>query len=142
MLNVAYALGRILLPIVFIVAGVQKLLDVASIAKLLEDSKVPFPEDIVPYLGGIPKYEALGYLIGAVELICALMVLVGLKARWGALVLFVLTAGTIIFVHPFWDMEGVAAVANQTQALKNLAIMGGLLLVVAGGSGPTAFDRR
>lgn len=140
MLNVAYALGRILLPIVFIVAGVQKLLDVASIAKLLEDSKVPFPADIVPYLGGIPKYEALGYFIGAVELICALMVLVGLKARWGALVLFVHTAATIVFVHHFWDMAGAAAADNQMQALKNLAIMGGLLMVFAYGQMRWSYD--
>jgi putative oxidoreductase len=141
-MNMAYTLGRILLPIVFIVAGIQKLMNVAGIAKLLEDNKVPIPEEVVPYLGGMPKYEALGYLVGGVETLGGLMILVGLKARWGALMLLVFTACTIIFVHHFWDMEGTAAAMNQTQALKNLAIMGGLLLVVACGSGPTAFDRR
>jgi putative oxidoreductase len=90
----------------------------------------------------MPKYEALGYLVGAVELIGGLMILVGFKARWGALMLFVFTACTIFFVHHFWDMEGAAAAMNQTQALKNLSIMGALLLLVAGGSGSHSLDGR
>ena len=70
------------------------------------------------------------------------MVLIGLKARWGALVLIVFTAATIILVHHFWDMSGEAFNSNLTEALKNLSIMGGLLLVVAVGAGPSSMDRR
>ena len=77
---------------------------------MLAANNVPIPDEIVPYLGGIPKYEALGYLIAAVEVVCGLMVLIGLKARWAALVLVVFTACTIIFVHHFWDMQGDALI--------------------------------
>lgn len=142
MLNVAYTLGRILLPLIFIVFGVQKLMNVAGIARMIADNNVPIPDEIVPYLGGISKFEAAGYLVGAVELICGLMVLIGLKARWGALVLVVFTACTIFFVHHFWDMQGEAFAANLRDALMNLSIMGGLLLVVASGSGPSALDNN
>lgn len=141
-MNAAYTLGRILVPLVFIVAGIQKAMNVAAIAKMLADNNVPIPEQIVPYLNNVPKYEALGYLVAAVEIIGGLMVLVGLKARWGALLLTVLTAFTIIFVHHFWDMSGDAFYSNLTQALKNLSIMGGLLLVVAMGPGPGAVERN
>ena len=141
-MNAAYMLGRILLPLVFVVAGIQKLMNIREIADMLAANKIPIPEEIVPYLGSIPKYEALGYLIAAIEIICGLMVLIGLKARWGALVLVVYTACTIIFVQHFWDMEGAAQITNRTEALKNLSIIGGLLLVVAMGSGPTAVDQR
>ncbi len=141
-MNVVYTLGRICVPIVFIAAGVQKATDIGGIARMLADSKVPIPEQIVPYLGGLPKYEALGYLVAAVEIICGLLVLAGLMARWSALVLAVFTACTIIFVHHFWDMEGVAAQLNQTAALKNLSIIGALLLIVAGGSSGVAAERR
>ena len=103
---------------------------------MLAANNIPIPDEIAPYLGGIPKYEALGYLIAAIEIVCGLMVLIGLKARWAALVLIVFTACTIIFVHHFWDMEGAALIDSRTDALKNLSIMGGLLLVVAVGSGP------
>ncbi len=140
-MTIVYVIGRICVPIVFIAAGVQKALNVGGIAKMLEDNKVPLPDDVVAYLGGIPKYEALGYLIAAIEIICGLMVLFGVAARWGALILTVFTACTIVFIHHFWDMEGVAAQTNQTAALKNLAIIGALLLIVAGGSRGTASER-
>ena len=142
MMNFAYSIGRIFLPIVFIVAGIQKLMNVQTFAKLLADINVPVPDEIVPYLGSIPKYDALGYLIGAIELICGLMVMVGLKARWAALVLIVFAACAIFFVHHFWDMEGVAFSQNQEDALKNLSMLGGLLLLVAGGPGSSGMDRR
>jgi putative oxidoreductase len=142
MLNVAYTLGRILLSLIFIISGIEKLMNVGGITRLLAESNVPIPDEIVPYLGGFSKFEAMGYGVGALELICGLMVLLGLKARWGALILAVFTACTIVFVHHFWDMQGQAYLDNMREALKNLSIMGGLLLVVACGSAPSAFDRR
>jgi putative oxidoreductase len=141
-MNVAYTLGRIFLPLIFIVAGAQKILNVGDIAKALAAYGVPIPDQIVPYLGGIPKYEALGYLIAAVEIICGLMVMIGFKARWGALILVAYTACTIIFVQHFWDMEGAALIEARTEALKSLSILGGLLLIVAVGSGPDAVEPR
>ena len=141
-MNVAYTLGRILLPLVFIVSGAQKLMDVSAIAKILQDKQIPVPDEIVPYLGVIPKFEALGYLIGGIEALAGVMIMVGLKARWGALTLVVFTACTIVFFHNFWDAQGEAFMASLRAALVQFAIMGGLLLVVACGSGPAAFDRR
>jgi putative oxidoreductase len=142
MLNVAYALGRILLPLIFIVSGVQKLTNVAGISHMLQDSAAPIPDEIVPYLGGIPKFEAAGYLLGTVEVICGLMIMLGLKARWGAVVLILFTACTIFFVHHFWDMQGADYMDNMREALKNLSIMGGLLLVAACGSNLSTLDPR
>jgi putative oxidoreductase len=140
-MNVAYTIGRIFIPILFLVTGIQKAMNVGEFAKLLAANNIPIPDEIVPYLGSIPKYEALGYLLAAIEIICALMVLIGLKARWAALVLAVYTACTIIFVHPFWE-GGADQIANRTEALKYLSIMGGLLLIVAVGSGPSSAERR
>ena len=71
------------------------------------------------------------------EVICGLMILIGLKARWAALVLIVFTAGTIFFVHHFWDMDAAThSPSNMIEALKNLSIMGGLLLIVGHRLGP------
>ena len=96
-MNVAYTLGRVFIPILFIVAGIQNAMNIGEIAKMLAANNIVIPDEIVPYLAGIPKYEALGYLIAAIEIICGLLVLVGLKARWAALVLVVFTACSIIF---------------------------------------------
>jgi putative oxidoreductase len=141
-MNAAYTVGRIFIPIVFLVTGIQKVMNIGEIAQMLAANGVPIPDEIVPYLFGIPKYEALGYLIAAIEIICGLMVLIGLKARWAALVLIVFTACTIIFVHHFWDMQGDALIQNRADALKNLSIMGGLLLIVAVGAGPSSVNDR
>jgi putative oxidoreductase len=140
-MNTAYTLGRILLPILFIWLGVQNILNADDLARTLA-GYVSLPADIEPYLGGLSRYVALAYLVGAVEVVCAAMVLVGLKARWAALVLIVYAASTVIFTHNFWEMEGAAAASNRLQALMYLSVIGGLLLVVACGSGPSALDRR
>jgi putative oxidoreductase len=143
-MNAAYTLGRIFIPIVFIVEAIQSFMNIGEFAKKLAATQLPIPDEIanlLVYVGNPPKYEALGYLIIAVEIICGLMVLIGLKARWAALVLVVFTACTIIFVHPFWE-GGADQIANRTEALKNLSIMGGLLLIVAVGAGPSSVDDR
>ena len=58
------------------------------------------------------------------------------------MLLVVFTAGTIFFVHNFWDMTGEAYEQNMILALKNLSIMGGLLLIVAVGSSLHSVDRQ
>ena len=141
MINVAYTLGRILVPILFIVLGIQKLLNVDDVAKSLT-GYVPLPAEIDGYLGGLSRYVALAYLIAAIEIIAGIMVLIGLKARWGALMLIVFSACSVFFVHHFWDMEGAAAVVSRMQALMYLSILGALLLIVAGGSGANALEGR
>jgi putative oxidoreductase len=91
---------------------------------------------------GIPQPMLSGYLFAAIELIGALSVLLGYRARWGAGVLLLLTAATILISHNFWDMEGLERIRSQTHALKNLAIMGGLLLLAARGPGRFAVNAR
>ena len=80
-MNIAYALGRIFVPIVFIWEAILKLINIGRFAKLLADSKVPVPDEIAPYLGGMPKYEALAWALAVLELVCGLMILTGL---WSA----------------------------------------------------------
>jgi len=142
MINAAYALGRIFVPIIFVWEALYKLFDIGRFAKLLSDSNVSIPEIVTPYLGGLPKYVALAWALAAIELICGILILIGLKARWAALVMVVFTAATIFFVHNFWDMTGNAYEQNQIHALKNLSILGALLLIVSAGSGPYSVDNR
>ena len=104
--------------IVFLVAGIQKLMNIGEHRQDACRQQRADPRSDRAYLGGIPKYEALGYLIAAIEIICGLMVLIGLKARWAALVLIVFTACTIIFVHHFWDMAGDAFISNRDRGAE------------------------
>ena len=117
-MNAAYTLGRILIPLVFLVEGIQKVINVERIAKMLADNNVPIPDQIVPYLGGIPKYQALGYLVAAVEIICGLMILVGPQGALGRARADRVHGCTIIFVHHFWDMSGDAFFGNHDRGAE------------------------
>jgi putative oxidoreductase len=141
MSGLVYALGRILVPIVFIVSGYGKFMTIGPVAKMLADKNVPAPMQLEAWTG-MPRYEVLGYAAASIEVLCGMMVLIGFKARFAAVVLFLFTLGTILIQHNIWTVEGVAQVANQLPALKDLAIMGALLMIAAAGSGSLSFDRR
>jgi putative oxidoreductase len=57
-------------------------------------------------------------------------------------VLSIFVALTLIFAHAFWTMEGPARAANQAHFYKNLAVIGGLLLLAILGSGRYSLDAR
>jgi putative oxidoreductase len=132
--DIALAIARVAIPIVFIVSGIAKFLNVAGIANH------PGLTNFMNAFGEITSRTTLGYIIATIEVVGGISVLIGFKARWGAIALLLFTACTIIFAHNFWTMEGAARAANQVQALKNLAIMSGLLVFAVMGSGRHSVD--
>jgi len=140
MSRLMYTFGRILVPLIFIVSGWTKLLDIKSVVSALEGKNLPVPIEIETYIN-MPRFEALAYLIAVVELVGGIMILIGWKARFAALLLFVFTGLTVFYFHDFWTMDGAARAQNQIEALKNLSIMGALLMIVGMGSGAIALDQ-
>ncbi len=118
--DIALAIGRVAIPIVFIVSGVAKFLNVSGIANH------PGLTNFMNAFGEITSRTTLGYIIATIEVVGGISVLIGFKTRWGAIALLLFTACTIIFAHNFWTMEGAARAANQVQALKNLARTSGV----------------
>ncbi len=136
MSDIAYVLGRIAVPIVFIVFGVLQFMNIESyIAN-------PAVVQVSTLTNGVLSPTVIAYLVATIDLVGGLMVLVGFMTRVAALVLFVFTGLTIYFVHHFWDMDGAARVANQVNAFKNLSIMGALLMLAAMGGGRFSVDNR
>lgn len=114
--------GRILLSAIFVMAGVMKIPNFASTQEEMARHGMPVPAV---------------FLVGAilVELGGGLSVLVGWKARWGALLLAMfLVPTTLIFHFDFSDA------AQSAMFIKNAAIMGGLLYVAAYGPGWLSVD--
>jgi putative oxidoreductase len=70
-----------------------------------------------------------------VQLGGGLSLLLGIEARIGALVLLVFLIPVTVVYHPSWKRLGADVVVEADQFLSNLAIMGGLLVIVALGSG-------
>jgi putative oxidoreductase len=131
MQGAVFALGRALLAPLFIVSGIGKFMNVAGILGN------PGMKNFMALIGGGEAPAWFGYFIAFIEVAGALMILLGIKARTGAIMLFVFTLATILFRHRFWIEP-----AEQTQALKNFAIMGAMLMIAASGPGAYSFDNR
>jgi putative oxidoreductase len=122
-------IGRILISAIFIVSGISKLTDVAGTAGYMTSV-------------GIPHAETLAVIAGICELAGGLAVLFGFLGRLASLGLFLLLIPTTLLFHRFWAVEGAEAKMQMVNFLKNLAVMGGLLLLYAHGPGRYSVDAR
>lgn len=111
MSTIAAVIGRILLAVIFVVSGVTKLFTI--------------PETQAAMAGvGLPA--GLAMPTGIFEIVAGLCLALGLATRLASTALFVFVAlATLMFHNRFTDP------VQSAMALKNLAIMGGLLLVFA-----------
>jgi uncharacterized membrane protein YphA (DoxX/SURF4 family) len=84
------------------------------------------------------------FLVGAIafEIGGGLSVLMGYKARLGALALIAFLIPTTLIFHNFWAYSGKDLELQMIHFLKNVAILGGLLTTVAFGSGALSLDSR
>jgi putative oxidoreductase len=121
--------GRILLSAIFISSGISKIFNWEGTAGYMQAQGMP----LSPL-----------FLLGAigVEIVGGLSVLVGFFARLGALALFLFLIPTTLIFHAFWAVPEAHQQIQMIMFMKNLAIMGGLLMVVAFGAGPVSFDQR
>jgi putative oxidoreductase len=141
MAGMTYALGRVLVSLLFVVSGYQKFMAIAGVAKMLASRNVPVPIQLESWTG-LPRYEVVGYAVALIEVLGGIMVLMGFKARFAACLLFLLAFGTLFVTFDLLTLEGVMRAAVQTQALMHLSVMGALLLIAAAGAGPWSFDGR
>ncbi len=121
--------GRILLAVIFLVSGFGKITGYAGTEALMASKGLPMPAILLP-------------LTILTELGGAILLVLGLKARWAALWLFLFLIPTTLVFHAFWGIDPKLAQMQQIHFLKNVAIMGGMLMVVALGPGRYSMDRR
>jgi len=114
--------GRILLAAIFLISGLGKITAYAGTAAYMASLGVP---------------GALLPAVIATEVLGAIAIIIGWKTRITAFLLagFTLLSG-IIFHSNFADQ------IQMIMFLKNVAIAGGFLLLVANGAGPLSIDRR
>jgi putative oxidoreductase len=125
--NYAPLAGRVLFALLFLQSGWHKIFDFSGYVLDMTGRGVPMP-------------EVLLVLTIALVLAGGLMILFGWHARWAALALFVWMIPATLLYHAFWTFEP-AQVFNQTNHfLKNLAIMGALLMITGMGTGPLSLD--
>jgi len=120
--------GRILIAPLFLLSGFHKITGFSSVAAIMAKVGMPFPELFV--IGAI-----------AFELGGAIMVLLGWHARWGALLLVLFTIPATLLFHNFWAVDAAQYSGQLNHFMKTLAILGGLVYVMAAGSGPLSLRK-
>jgi putative oxidoreductase len=130
-------ISRILLSSVFIVYGYLAFKDVNAWLNSNQPALKRFFDMVA---GGVAPPIWFGYLIAAIQLIGGLAILVGFKTRWVAYAFVVYLILVDFFAHNFWGMQGAARGGNMAHFYKNLAIMGGFLLLALQGAGRYSVD--
>lgn len=121
--------GRILLSLIFVLSGTMKIFAWDATAAMMQ------AEGMV----AVPLF-----LLGAIvfELLGGLSVMTGTYARIGAVALIVFLVPVTLVFHDFWVYEGAEQQMQMANFLRNVALMGGLLLVIAQGAGRYSVDAR
>ena len=128
-LSKSYAplLGRILLAFIFLQSAFDKVLNYGKTMGLMAVRGVPEPQILLP-------------LAIAALFIGGIMILIGWKARWGALALIVFMIPTTLYFHGYWGYPEVLQLNQFHHFVKNLAIIGALFMIMGMSSGALSVD--
>jgi putative oxidoreductase len=127
-------IGRFLFSVLFIFAGTTKLLNLTATAQAT--AKIVIPALLAPYtaqlesMTGMSMPQILAIMAGGLEVICGLMIALNFGARFFAVVLILFVAAATFTYHDFWNQTGANFNENVFQALKNLSLIGALLMIV------------
>ncbi|HSN19631.1 MAG TPA: DoxX family protein [Usitatibacter sp.] len=127
--NILALVGRILVAAIFVISGY---------------GKIGGFEGVAGYIGskGLPMPQLLATLTIVLELGGGLLLILGYKTRWVALLFFLWLIPTTLIFHAFWGLDPKTAQQMQIHFLKNVSIMGAMLLLVANGPGAWSMDRK
>ena len=123
---------------IFINGGLSAVKDPAGKAAMAESTL----DTIREYVPALPDdNELLVRINGGVQILAGATLLLGIKPRLSAIALAGSLIPTTLAGHSFWEMEGGDAKAHQTQFSKNLAALGGLLLIAGDGDSTKAIEK-
>jgi len=121
--------GRVLIAWLFIPAGFGKIAGFSGAVGYAAAMGMPVPEVAV----------AVGLLI---ELVAGVFILIGFMTRPAALLLAFFTLVASFFFHAYWSLPADQAMMQQLLFNKNVAVVGGLLVLAAFGAGSLSVDAK
>jgi putative oxidoreductase len=122
-------IARVLLALMFLLGGISKFTGLDGTAGYIASV-------------GLPAPQLLAVGAGLVEVIGAVLLIVGWQARWAALALAAFTLLASVLFHNYWAMPADQQMLQQLMFMKNLSVIGGLLVVFAFGAGTLSLDQR
>ena len=125
-MKLLFPLGRVLFALIFIAAAPRHFTHegIQHAAEL----GVPFARLLVP-------------LSGVLALVGGISVVLGYRARWGALSLIAFLVPVTFWMHAYWKLNDPAAVhVEMAMFAKNLSMLGATMLISQYGAGPISID--
>ena len=121
--------ARVLMAALFLPAGIGKLTDFSGTVGYIASVGLPLP-------------QAGAALALVVEIGGGLALIAGYRTRAVALVLALFTLVASVLFHNFWAAPAAQQMVAQLLFTKNIAVIGGLLALVAWGAGGWSMDAR
>lgn len=113
--------ARVFLSLIFLSAAYNHMVGFSGFVSMI-GSRLPFAGLLA---AGTIAFQLLG----------ALSLILGYKTRWGAILLIVFLIPASLIFHNF-----IADSSQLNSFLKNLGLVGGLLMVIYAGAGPLSLD--
>jgi putative oxidoreductase len=119
-------IGRILFSYIFIMSGFHHFSEAS--AQYAAKQGVPMPSLLVP-------------ISGLLAIVGGLSVLLGFKARIGALLLIIFLVPVTLMMHNYWAVDDPMMKQMQHAMFnKNLSMLGSAILICYFGAGPLSLD--
>jgi putative oxidoreductase len=113
-----FLMGRLIFGGFFLYSGVHHFLDTATLAQYAGAKGVPMPEAAV-------------LLTGALLIVGALSILLGILPRLGLACIILFLVGVTPIMHAFWSVpDPQIRQMDMGNFMKNLALMGGALMML------------
>lgn len=127
--NATNLLGRLLLASLFLPAGISKLTGF---------------EGTVGYFSslGLAVPALLAVAVITLEIVGGIALLVGFRTRISAVILALFTLGASVVGHAYWAVPADQVFVAKLLFYKNIAIIGGLLVLASAGAGALRIDRK
>lgn len=136
-------LGRVCFSAIFILAGINKIMNWDATEQMLVNQMLDVLSKSYQYGWAknlfdhiLPLAPTLLVVATVAELLGGILILLGIQVRLGALILCLFLIPTSLLFHNFWALEGKEMELQLSIFLKNLSIFGGGLLLLAFGKGP------
>lgn len=111
-----YPVGRALAGVLFLVSGINKILGFSYVAGWMSSS-------------GLPAAGVLLALTILLEVGAGLALITGFQARFAAAALALFLVPVTLIFHGFWHADAAELQNQLNHFLKNVAILGGMLIV-------------
>ena len=133
-MNIIFVIARIALVLIFMISGGEKLMDISATAAAIQ-GKIVIPAALsglaaqISSATGMTIPQLLAIATAVIEVAAALMIAANIGTRLGAFLLIAFTLLATFYFHDFWNMAGPPRAENFNHAIKNLSIIGGLLVM-------------